>query len=147
MWVLGPIAHIYSIFEVTFSWKLEESDSFWIFKFFLAQSPNTWNESVHIIKMRRMNLFIYEEWIWRYTENTRNEINLQTDISCAYLLNMWKESAHILIKCRSNLDCMKSRILFKFKAKIINIMGLSGPQMGFFWPNHFEPKNLMQVYL
>ncbi len=45
---------------------------------------------------------------------------------------MWKESVHILRICRANLECMKSQILFKFKAKIKNIMGLSGTQMGSF---------------
>jgi hypothetical protein len=69
------------------------------FKIIWAHSPNTRNESVRILRIRGMNLFLYWEYAERictYSENTRNEVNIQTKFCCSYTENMRNESVHIL---------------------------------------------------
>jgi hypothetical protein len=73
------------------------------FKIIWAHSPNTWNESVHILIIRRMNLFVYRERICTYTENTQNEINLRTKFRCSYSDNTRNESVRILRICGMNM--------------------------------------------
>ncbi len=91
LWAFGPVAHIQTVLKV-----VKKIISFQLFEISWEHSPNRRNEPVCLLRICGMNLFIYRE-------NLRNEINLQTEFHCAYLLNMWNESVHILRICRMNL--------------------------------------------
>ncbi len=72
---------------------------FWTFKIIWAHSPNMRNESVHILRICGMNLFVYWEYVERictYSENTQNEVNIQTKFCCSYTENTRNESVRIL---------------------------------------------------
>jgi hypothetical protein len=49
-----------------------------------------WNKSVHVLRIRSMNLYIL------YTENTDNKVDLQTEFHDVYLPNLRSESVCIL---------------------------------------------------
>jgi hypothetical protein len=69
------------------------------FKIIWAHSPNMRNQSVHILWICGMNLFVYWDYaeiICMYMENTWNEVNLQTPFRCLYIENTWNESVCIL---------------------------------------------------
>ncbi len=69
------------------------------FKIIWVHSLNTRNESVRILRIRGMNLFIYWEYTERictYLENTRNEVNIRTKFCCSYTENTRNESVCIL---------------------------------------------------
>ncbi len=140
-----------------------------IFKIIWAHSPNTRKESVHTLRIRGMNLFVYRddaERICTYTENMRNQVNLRTEFRCLYTENTWNwiclytentrnESVRILRIHGMDMytyweytECTKNQISQQISPQNQNIFGsLSGAQMGSFLPNHLKPKNLMQVYL
>jgi hypothetical protein len=48
------------------------------------------NESLHILRIHRMNLYIFGEYC------TWNEANIGMEFFCLYLLNTQNESVHIL---------------------------------------------------
>ncbi len=121
---------------------------FQTFKYIWAHSPNTRNESVRILRIRGMNLFVYWEYAERictYSENTRNELNIRSKFCCSYTENTRKESVRILRIRGMNLfvyweyaewicaytentrNARKFEYLGKFETKIENILGcLSG---------------------
>jgi hypothetical protein len=79
---------------------------FRIFKIILVHSPNMRNESVRILIIRGMNLFIYSEYAERicmYMENTRNEVNLLTKFHCSYNEKKQNKSVLILRICGTDL--------------------------------------------
>ncbi len=102
------------------------------------------NESICLLRIRGKNLYC------TYTENKRNEINLQTKFCCSYTENMRNESVCKLIIRRINLfiycECVertltyteniknaqKVKYLGELETKIGNILGrrLSGAYMG-----------------
>ncbi len=119
---------------------------FQTFKIIWGHSPNTRNESFHILRIRGMNLFGYWEYaerIFMYSENTRNEANIGTKFGCSYTENTRNESVRILRIRRMNLfvyweyaewictytentrNAWKFEYLGEFETKIENILGCS----------------------
>ncbi len=141
---------------------------FRIFKINWVHSLNTRNESVCILRICGMNLFVYWEYTERictYSENTRNEVNIQTKFWCSFTENTRNESVRILRIWGMNLfvyweyaewiciyweyaECTKSRISRRIQNKNWKYFSMFIRSLdGFVWPNHLKPKNLMQVYL
>jgi hypothetical protein len=97
------------------------------FKIIWAHSPNTRNESVCILRIRRMDLSVYWEYAERirtYSENTQNEVNIRTKFCCSYTENTRNESVRILRIHGMNLyvyweyaECTKSRITRRIQNK------------------------------
>ncbi len=106
------------------------------------------NESVSILRIRGMNLFLYGEYAKRICSSTENEINLRTKFHCSYIENTRNESLFILRISRMNLfiyqdyveqicryientrTARKVEYLGDFKTKIKNIGHLLGTLMG-----------------
>jgi hypothetical protein len=139
------------------------------FKIIWAHSENTRNESVRILRIPGMNLFVYWEYAKRicmYSENMRNEENIRTKFCrshnweyakwiCSYTENMQNESVRILRIRGMNLyiyweyaECTKSWISRRIRNKNWKYFRMFIRSLdGFVWLNHLKPKNLMQVYL
>ncbi len=97
--------HKYILFlEVVSLRSCEENNSILNIKVIWAHSPNMLNESVHILRICGMNLYVYKEY--------GNKVNLQMEFCYAYLLNMRNESVHIL----------KIEYLSEFTTKIKNTL-------------------------
>ncbi len=121
------------------------------FKIIWAHSPNTRNESVRILRIRGMNLFVYweyTEWICTYSENTRNEVNIRTKSSCSCTENTRNESVCILRICGMNLciyweyaECTKSLISRRIRNKNRKYFRMFIRRLDrFVWPNHLKQK-------
>jgi hypothetical protein len=136
MWVFGPVGHLQTVFWSNLPLNfIPNIQQIWV------HLPIMRYKSVHILRIRRLNLFVYWEYvdgICTYTEITRNKVDLQTEFRCASLLNTWNESVRKLRICTINLyvnweyaECMKSRIPWRIPNQIENILGrLSAAQMG-----------------
>jgi hypothetical protein len=79
--------------------------------------------------LHRINLYVYWEhmdWIYTYTENTRNEVSLQTEFCGAYLLNMHNGST-VLLRIQGMNLCVyweytnESVRMYKEYAEIIKV--------------------------
>jgi hypothetical protein len=94
------------------------------FKIIWAHSPNTQNESVSILRIRRMNLFVYWEYAERictYSENMRNEVNIRTKFCCSYTENTWNVSVCIL-----RIRWMNLFVYWEYSEWICSILRICG---------------------
>jgi hypothetical protein len=111
-------------------------------------TENTRNESFHILRIRRKNLYVfgeYAEWgniqtkfCCTYTDNTRNESVRILRICGMNLFVYWEYAECICTYTENTRNARKIEYLGKFETKIKNMFIRSLD--GFVWPNHLKPK-------